>query len=362
MTTNQAANTEHIEYKDFTYERHKKDREEIRGTLSFLGPDNTTVLRKVHGFPHIKRVYRLEEGIRRLFGNSPFWAEGKIDGYNTRIFQYDGKLYATTRGGFICPFTTEWARIWGEESHLNAFFKDFPDYVLCGEVVGDNPYNWQRDRELSPGAHIYVFDIFDSDGNFLLPEDRHELCRKYDLPKAPVLGKFTLSDIDRIYDLLRDLNARGREGVVLKSANDNRVLKFVTPESDLQDIEDSLRIGFDLSSGFFFNRYLRASLFVKELGLDPDEYARRIGQAFLNGTPPLDGFQEAGEQYTIYVCARETWDELYDMLKTRVLIKLDDMTEARLKNRNMVKIVFRRVYQKSTHRYKRILKGYLHQD
>lgn len=243
--------TEHIEYRDIAYERYKKDRDEVRGTLSFLGSDNATVLRKIPGFPHIKRVYRLEEGINRLFGNAPFWVEEKIDGYNVRIFQYQQKLYATTRGGFICPFTTEWASIWDQDYGLKAFFNDFPGYVLCGEVTGDNPYNWQRDPELPPGAHFYVFEIFDHAGNFLLPEDRYKLLRQYNIPAVPVLGKYTSRDMDQLYDLLRDLNARSREGVVLKSAKDRRILKFVTPESDLQDIEDTLRIGFDLSSGFF---------------------------------------------------------------------------------------------------------------
>jgi putative ATP-dependent DNA ligase len=354
--------TEIVTYQGLTYERHKKDREELRGTISFRDPQNGGGLRKVPGFPHIKRVYRLEEGIKRLFGNSRFWAEEKIDGYNVRIFQHGQKLYAATRGGFICPFTTEWARIWAESFDLEAFFRDFPGWVICAEVVGDNPYNWQRDPELSDGAHFCVFDIFDDQGNFILPEDRHALVQGYNLPAAPVLGQYSRADMNRIYSLLRDLNARQREGVVLKSATDNRALKFVTPASDLKDIADSLRIGFDLSSGFFFNRYLRASLFVKELGLDEDEYARRIGRAFLEGTPPLEGIEWAGETYVIFVCSRQTWEELYESLKTRVLIKCDEIREAKLKNRPMLKIVFRRVYQKSTHRYKRILKGHLHQD
>ncbi len=354
--------TEHLKYKEIAYQRHKKDRADLRGTLSFLGSDNATVLRKVPGFPHIKRVYRLEEGIKRLFGSAPFWAEEKIDGYNTRIFKYGEKLYATTRGGFICPFTTEWARIWGSEQHLYQFFKDYPGHVLCGEVAGDNPYNWQQDPELPSGAHFFVFEIFDDQGHFLLPEERYKLISRYGLPSVPVLGEYSRADMERIYELLRDLNARQREGVVLKSAADNRVLKFVTPESDLQDIEDSLRIGFDLSSGFFYNRYLRASLFVKELALDEDAYARRIGEAFLRGTPALNGFQEAAEPYVIFVSHRQTWEALYDMLKSHVLIKCDEMSESRLNHRDMLKIRFRRVYQKSTHRYKRILKGHLHQD
>jgi putative ATP-dependent DNA ligase len=320
------------------------------------------VRRKIVSFPHIRRVYRLEDGIKRLFGEDSFWAEEKLDGYNVRIFQFNGDLYAATRGGFICPFTTEWARIWAEDEHLDAFFHDFPGHVLCAEVIGDNPYNAERDPDVAEGAHLYVFDICDEQGNFLLTRERYGLIRKYLIPAPPVFGEFSRQDMGRIYELLRDLNSRGREGVVLKSGTDNRVLKFVTPESDLKDIAANLQIGFDLSHGYFFNRYLRASLFVKELGLDQEVYARRIGQTFLQGTPPIEGFSGASETYVIFVLHPGTWDELHDQLKSRLLIACDEISETRLKGRIMQRIVFRRIYQKSSHRYRRILQGYLHQD
>jgi putative ATP-dependent DNA ligase len=173
---------------------------------------------------------------------------------------------------------------------------------------------------------------------------------------------FDLEHIEDLYRELRDLNRRGREGVVLKSLDAKRCMKFVTPESDLDDLRSAMQIGFDLSSGFLFNRYLRATLFVKELGLDRDEYARRIGEAFLDGAPDPESFDESSERYVIYVQRQETWDQLRQLLGRQVLLRRDGAEPCRLYGRDMLKIRFRRIYQKSTHRYRRILNGHLHQD
>ncbi|MFW6011417.1 MAG: RNA ligase, partial [Desulfosalsimonas sp.] len=310
----------------------------------------------------IQRVYRLKEGVERLFGNETFFAEEKLDGYNARIFQHQGLLLAATRGGFICPFTTEWASIWRKDKNLGSFFRDYPGHVLCGEVIGDNPYNWQRDPNMAPGAHFFIFEIIAPDGNFLPPEERYRITSDYGLPGVPKMGRHSTARIERLYELMRELNDRGREGVVLKDGEGKKRLKFVTPTTDLQDLKDALQIGFDLSSGFFFNRYLRASVFIKELGLNQDEYARRIGWAFLDGCPDPENFKQAGEKYTIYVQSETTWKALCEQLKSKVLIACDSKKEVRILGRKMLRIDFRRIYQKSTQRYRKILRGHLHKD
>lgn len=68
-------------------------------------------------------------------GRRSFYAEEKLDGYNVRLFCHNGAYYALTRGGFVCPFTTEWAEIWAQRHGLGAFFRDHPNQVLCGEGV-----------------------------------------------------------------------------------------------------------------------------------------------------------------------------------------------------------------------------------
>ncbi len=347
----------------FQYQRLTKDtRDELRGAVSLLGEEQGELRGKIPGFPPIRRTYRLWKGIRRLFHDQSFYAEEKLDGYNVRIFQHSGGIYALTRGGFICPFTTEWAGIWAEKFGLREFFRDHPSRVICGEVVGDNPYNRQRQPHLPAGAHFYLFEIMNPDGSFLPPPDRYHLAQEYNLPAVPSLGIFDSEKIQELYRELRRLNEEGGEGVVLKSPQANRFLKFVTPNTDLEDIRDAMPVSFELPSGYLHNRIMRVSLFSQELGLDEEEYARKLGQALMHGCPRQDDFREASEQYLIYVRSRDTWKALRSNLAQQVLIAQDSMREVELDGRPMLRIAFRRIYKKSSNRFYRILRGYLHTD
>lgn len=363
--------TRHAEYSDdvkillyesLRYGRQMKDRNTPRGTLFLYSADGRTVERTVPGFPHIKRVYRLDRGVRRRFGPDPFHVEEKLDGYNARCFRHRGAVYGTSRGGFICPFTTEWMRLWTREHGIKQFFADWPEHVLCGEVVGDNPYNPQRDPNLSPGAHFFVFEILAPDATFLPPEQRYRLLDRYGLPSVPRLGLFDQSRINGLYDLVLDLNRAKREGIVLKSADGGNAVKFVMPKSDMSDIQDNLPIAFDLPFNFFLNRCLRAALFTQELHLDADEYALRLGRAFLEGCPRIHAFQKSSEHYTVYVAKLATWEAFREHVAGKVVVAEDERETVRLNGRRMHRIRFRRVFQKSTDRYRRMLKGYAHQD
>ncbi len=358
--------TQEIELQNYTglpYARQRKDWSAPRGTVHLLNLEGDwPASRQIKGFPHIKRVYRLQPGVRRLFKDKPFWAEEKLDGYNLRIFRHAGQILAATRGGFICPFSTEWAQIWAQDRGLQAFFQDYPQYTLCGEVLGDNPYNRQRDPDLPPGAHFFVFEICAPDGSFLPVQTRYELTDYYQLPAVPRLGQFQSGQSQELYELLRTLNAQGKEGVVLKSEHSDRYMKFVTPESDIRDIQDALKVGFDLEIGFFHSRYLRAAFFVHELGLDQEEYSCKLGQAFLQGIPGPGNYQGAREEYTIYLFSRSAWEALRSRLMTQVSIKGLEISPARIQGRDMLKIRFARIFKKSSKRYQRMLQGFLHQD
>lgn len=345
------------------YKRRTKDRHGVlRGTVALADGEGPTAEREVAGFPSIARLYRLQPGLERVFGQQEFVAEEKLDGYNVRLFRHAGRLLASTRGGFICPFTTEWAQIWAEDSGVGPFFEAYPGRVLCGEVIGDNPYNHQRDPELPAGAHFRTFEIVDEQGRFLAPETRYELADRYELPHVPTFGRHHAGNPEPLYDTLRRLDAAGREGVVMKSLDAWRAVKFVTPASDITDILDTMPVAFDLPCGFFQNRYTRASMAIRELALDEQEYARRLGSAFIQGCPRSRTFREASEHYVIHVLERATWELLREQLAQQVEIACDTVDDVRLRGRDMLRIAFRRRYQRSSHRYHRMLQGYLYMD
>lgn len=353
---------EHNEYNGLVYSRQRKDSSFPRGTVHLYNEDQSRPGRSITGFPHIKRTYHLHAGIKRLFKNDSFKAEEKLDGYNLRLFSHAGRLLAATRGGFICPFSTEWAGIWAEEYDLDGFFRDYPGYYLCGEVMGDNPYNRQSSVDLSPGAHFFVFEICKPDGTFLPVSTKEELLREYGLPAVKELGTFNALQGEELYALLRDLNSRGKEGVVLKSPDSSRRMKFVTPECDIQDIKDGLEVGFDLDMGFFQSRYMRVVYFVKELGLDKDEYSRKLGRAFMDGIPVSENYQGAREEYTVYLSSRNTWQSLLSMLMSQIKIRTLETSWQHVRGKEMLKVRFARIYTRSGKRYQRMIKGVLHQD
>src|SRR3990170_3311551 len=160
----------------------------------------------------------VERGVEeREYNGLKYWRYTDDIGTTLRgtVVLFDqGQLLALTRGGFVCPFTSEWAEIWWQRYNLERFFVTYPDYVLFGEVLGDNPYNSQRDPTIPPGLYFFIFEIMRSDGEFLRVHDRYELVESYELPTVPLLGQFTSDRIDELFEILRDLNNKEREGVV----------------------------------------------------------------------------------------------------------------------------------------------------
>lgn len=356
-------NVEKRQFESLTYYRYLKDKSGLnRGRIFLLDARSTSVVREIPAFPHINRIYHLESGVQHFFGKKSFQVEEKLDGYNTRIFLHQGKIYATTKGGFICPFTTEWARLWGELAHLKEFFADHPEWLICAEVAGHNPYNSQRDPDMSDGAQLYIFDLMDDESNYLVPEERYRVMEKYELPGVPRYGEYSMKSLDDLMLLLHNLNEREREGVVMKSPQKDQYLKFVTPRSDIKDIQDNIILHFDTHPSYFRNRLLRSILFLQEFELDKSEYAERIGRAFISGLNELEEFEKVEHEYRIFVQDTTTWRKTRQLIQGEVDIKTKNLDYASLYNREMIRVDFSRIFQKSTNRYQSILQGFPHTD
>lgn len=334
-----------------------------RGTVIFPEVlDEAGRPRTVWAFPRVKRIYVLARGVQRFFKDSPFFVEEKLDGYNVRLAYVADRILALTRGGFVCPYTTEWAELWAEQTGMRQFFHTHPEMVLCGEALGDSPYNPQTPDHLPPGLHFFLFDIATSARTFVPAEEKYLLAARFAIPTVPQLGRYDLSRLDELRDLLLEINRRGGEGVVMKSPASDRMVKFVTPLSDLADIRDHLCLFFDLDSGFFTNRLLRAALFVQEFDLDRETYAQAIGQAVLDGLTDPQVSQECVEEYHILVRNISTWHALRDVIDTRVPVEETYHRPVLVEGHPFIRVGFRRVYRKSTKRFRMLRKGYGHYD
>ncbi|MHA2366101.1 MAG: RNA ligase family protein, partial [Candidatus Hodarchaeales archaeon] len=106
-------------------------------------------------YPPVYRVYHLKNAIKRVYDNNRlFIVEEKYDGYNVRITAFEENVYAFTRGGFPCPYSTELIT-----KQIKEFLLDHPSMVITAEIIGNNPYNICSPWIYGPEPKIICFDI-----------------------------------------------------------------------------------------------------------------------------------------------------------------------------------------------------------
>ncbi len=257
----------------------------------------------VRGFPSIPRTLVLDPGIADFF-DGPVAIEEKLNGYNVRIARADGDVYAFTRSGYICPFTTDLAR----ELPVDDFFDDYPEWVVCGELIGpENPYTTHDYAEVDTAA-LRVFDIRHREsGDPMAVADRRELCERYDLPAVPEFGVYDPEDaVAAVRETIAELDERGREGVVMKSADGRRGLKYTTSSIHRADLAHAFDKPYEYGRDFLFARIIREAFQAVEFEdseADARERARALGEAIL--LPAIETIRDVadgdqpGDEHTI---------------------------------------------------------------
>ncbi len=327
--------------------------EYLRFRKDFSGVSRGTVIcndRVIWGFPHITRIFTLEAGIKRNIETGEIYVEEKIDGYNLRIAKIQGKIYAFSRGGFLDAFSTEKARGLG----LDRFFKAHPRHILCGEMIGNTPY--------TEPAHGYdvkllVFDIMKEDGSLLPCAKRRDVLEKHSIGQVPLLGRFKSDDMNSVKRIALSLNKSRKEGMVIKSSDRKSIVKYVTPWADIDDIANASRAFFDFPPGFFYQRVFRSSMFIKDFGLDREEYSERLGKAFYLGLveslKEASGGDDISRKHEILVNDPAVWDEIKGHMSKEVKIEEVSRTE----EDGRLRIRFLKRYRKTSRNLRGFLKG-----
>ena len=325
-----------------------------RGTVVFENSE------AVIGFPHIKRVVQLENGIRRVFKNKPFYVEEKVDGYNVRVVKVGEKVLALTRGGFICPFTTE--RILDFVN--DEFFKNYPNLVLAGEMAGpESPYIVEGPPYVKEDIRFFLFDIQEKGTGKSLPvEERYKLAEEYGILQVESFGIFDHSGLDDLYDLMERLREERREGIVMKTPDMKKIAKYVTPYANINDIRIGSHIFFDLPHGYFMGRIKRLAFYLAEKhvkGEGFDEYAKALGKAILR--PFVESIHEVAhggdieEVFTVRVKNITTAHKMVTHFeRLGVKIHIEDIED--LKN-GYWRITFKRVYPDATREMRELWNG-----
>lgn len=305
-----------------------------RGTVLTAG-------RVLWGYPHIKRIFDLKDGLKKNIDVPALYAEEKIDGFNIRIASIKKEVFAFSRGGFLDSFVTEKAR----DAGMADYFRENPGHVLCAEMVGNTPYTAPTDRF---DVKMFVFDIDSGDGTYIPPRERYGLLKDHGIKGAPRLGRFKGDDYKGLARLALRLNKGRKEGMVLKSEDRKRIVKYVTPWSDIDDIAGTANVFFDMPIGFYYQRILRSAFFISEFGLDRDKYAKKLGKAFYDGLARAISRAEKGmemdEEFEISVRDKSVWDDIRRHMSKEVMIEeLWRREEGR-----RTRIRFRKVYKKTS--------------
>ncbi len=325
------------------------------GTMVISG-DEIEVIR---GFPKIRRTLMLHPTLEKYFPDEVA-VEEKMNGYNVRIAMVDNKIIAFTRGGYICPYTSRKAN---EILDLEKFFHDYPEKVICGEMVGTlNPYVSHYYPEIGK-LGFRIFDVREKLTNTPLPVMvKRELLLDYGLQPVNLLGVFPVEEApEKIMNLIRELGENNREGVVMKDPQMQlEPLKYTSSQAQASELEYALSFPFDLAQAFLFSRIIREGFQAYELGESQDEIrkrALRIGESVLY--PMLETIahvkngEEASEDLVIEVDNEEEAEEFIRHLRDlKVMAKLAEIKDG--------KAVIRRIHQSTTDKVNNYLNGGLY--
>lgn len=246
------------------------------GTVVF---DNSEI---VYGYPKIRRAMMLSPAIKRHFSDGVI-VEEKMNGHNVRVAKVDKRVVALTRGGFICPYSTEVAK----DRIPPEIFRDHPDLVLCGEMVGPkNPY---VPKEVYPAESMdfYLFDVSRKGKREMEGSSKtHAIAEEYGIRSVRLFGEFGLDEAaEKIKKIIKDLGAQGREGVVMKDpANLASPIKYTSSESNCRDLEFAFRYYSDYGQDFFFSRVVREGFQAAEWSDSEKEFIERclrLGKSML---------------------------------------------------------------------------------
>jgi len=249
------------------------------GTCIFIKPFDV-----VRGFPKIPRALMLYPGIAAHFSTCEKVAvEEKMNGYNVRVALIDDEIAGLTRGGFVCPYTTEKAR----ELVGRDFFLQHPDLVLCGEMVGpDSPYVPKSIYDIE-SLEFFVFDIREKlTGKPMPVKNRRRLVDEYGLRSVRLFGEYDVEKAHtEIASIIKGFGMSLNEGVVIKDPEMLLLpVKYTSSMSNCADLRYAFEFYNDYGRDFFFPRVCREAFQAFEWNETEDkleERCRMLGRSIL---------------------------------------------------------------------------------
>ncbi len=287
------------------------------GTAVFIEPFDV-----VRGFPKISRTLMLYPAVSRHFSSCRKVAvEEKMNGYNVRVALIGDEIVGLTRGGFVCPYTTEKARyLIGRE-----FFLDYPQYVLCGEMVGpDSPYVPKSFYDIE-SLEFFAFDVREKITGKPMPVmKRRALMEEYGIKSVRLFGEFNTDEAHiEITRIIKELGSAMHEGVVIKDPEMSvPPVKYTSSQSNCADLRYAFEFYNDFGRDFFFGRVCREAFQSVEWGEDEEALRKRclhLGESILlpmiKTVKKKKGGERIAENVQIRVKSLKTVTEFQEYLR-----------------------------------------------
>jgi len=327
------------------------------GTAIFIG-ENYEV---VWGFPKIHRAMMLQSALLKHFTTQTVAVEEKMNGYNTRVATINNRIIALTRGGHICPYTTEKADSLIPEN----IFIDHPEWVLCGEMVGpDNPYVPKETYGIK-SLQFFLFDIREKKTGKPLPvQERREIAEEYGIQSTRLFGTYPLDEAyDEITEIIRMLGASEREGVVIKDPQmRDPPLKYTSSQSNCNDLKYAFTYYHDYARSFFYSRVMREafqSIEWKEGHAELEQRCAQLGehilQPMIQSIKKVQSGEKLVENVKIRVKRIETAEKFKKHLRT---LGIDAVFNKPVKINDEYLIEIQKINQRTNDKTESILHGH----
>ena len=116
--------------------------------------------------------------------------------------------------------------------------------------------------------------------------EKRNLLKEYGLEPVRLMGIFPVDEApETIMEIVRDLGANNREGVVMKDPMMQlEPLKYTSSQAQASELEYALSYPFDLAQAFLFSRIIREGFQAYEMSESTDELSERafrIGESIL---------------------------------------------------------------------------------
>lgn len=299
------------------YKLDKKFGEYEEGTLIVKTKNGYDLVR---GYPKIRRALTLYPTIIKHFKEGNVVIEEKMNGYNVRVVHFGENIYAITRRGYICPYTTEKAR----NLIPFEFFKDNPDLMLCCEAVGEESPFVSKSVYGIKNLDFFVFDIRRRRTNEALSiKIKEKMTEEYSLNLSPILGVVDVKKAhEEVKSIVKELGKQEREGVVIKDEKMKKSpIKYTASQSNCSDLSYAFRFFNEYGKDFMFSRIVREAFQSFEFNESNDELnerCKRLGDAILK--PMIESIREVSNGKKVVERSRLRFDslEVFELFKKHV--------------------------------------------